>query len=260
MRKIASLIKFFSKSMLKERATTIFIILALIMITVALTLSDINIARRFKLLEDILLTSQMFLLHIAALFYSFDFLQKEKNLGLFVLPLSTGISRKSYLLSIFLTLFFMITTIFLSFLIIDFILLFVLEGIFAYKVLWQLFLYMLSATLLSFFIIFFSNFVSVMNSIIYSVALFFIGNGIDEFYVYANFIKKDPTLEKISAIFYYILPNFSIFDKQALVVNRAFIDFKEFFIYPTVYFILLAILLFLISSIRYEKRVLRFGE
>ncbi|WP_200762664.1 hypothetical protein [Nitrosophilus alvini] len=260
MKKIFSLTSFFSKSLLKEKATILFVLLAVIMIVIALGISDIDIARKYKLLEDVLLTSQMFLIHIAALFYTFDFLQKEKALGLFVLPLSTGLSRQRYLFSVFLTLLLMIFTIFVSFFLIDAVLLWVLEGAFAYEVLWQLFLYTLSAVILSFSIVMFSNFVSLMNSVIYSVALFFVGNGLDEFYVYAHYIKKSPFLEKISEILYFTVPNFSLFDKQGIVVNRALIDAKEFFLYPTVYFVILSLLFFVIALLKYQKRVLRFGE
>lgn len=260
MRKVLSLVRFFSKSLLKERATLLFVLLAIIMIVVALSLSSIDIARRYKLLEDVLLTSQMFLLHIAAIFYSFDFLQKEKSLGLFVLPLSTGLSRRSYLISIFLTIAFMTFIIFLSFFIIDSLLLLVIEKVFAYQVLWQLFLYTLSAIVLSFFIIALSNFVSIMNSVIYSVALFFIGNGLDEFYIYAKYIKKDLVLTKIALFLDYVLPNFSIFDKQAIVVNRALIENSAFFFYPVIYFLILSILIFSIANIKYQKKVLRLGE
>ena len=214
MIKILSLAKFFSKSLFKEKATLLFIILAIIMIIIALSLSDIDIARKYKLLEDVLLTSQMFLLHIAAIFYIFEFLQKERTLGLFVLPLSTNLKRRDYLISIFLTISFMIFSIFLSFFIIDSLLLFVLEKEFLLEVLWQLFLYTLSSVILSFLIIMFSNYVSLMNSLIYSVALFFIGNGLDEFYIYSHYVKKESFLQTLSSIFYYIFPNFSIFDKQ----------------------------------------------
>ncbi len=260
MKKVFSLVKFFSKSLFKEKATTLFILLAVIMIVIALGLSDIDIARKYTRLEDELLTCQMFLLHAAALFYAFDFLQKERTLGLFVLPLSTGLSRRGYLLGQFLTIMFMVFTIFVSFFMIDSLLLYLLEKEFVYQVLWQLFLYTLSAILLSFFIILFSNFVSLMNSVIYSVALFFIGNGLDEFYVYAHYIKKEQFLEKISTLFYYLIPNFSYFDKQAQVVNRALIGKEEFFLYPVIYFFMLAVLIFFVSYIKYQKRVLRFGE
>ena len=260
MSKILSIVKFFSKSLFKEKATILFIILATIMIVISLGISDIDIARKYKLLEDVLLTSQMFLLHIAAIFYTFEFLQKEKNLGLFVLPLSTGLSRKNYLIAVFLTLLFMVFSIFLSFFVIDFVLLWVLEKKFVYEVLWQLFLYALSSTLLAFLIIMFSNFVSLMNSIIYSVALFFIGNGLDEFYIYSYYIKKEKILENLSSMFYYIFPNFSIFDKQAIVVNRGFFDFGDFFVYPVIYFFIATFLIFSISLLKYQKRVLRFGE
>ncbi|WP_281951441.1 hypothetical protein [Nitrosophilus kaiyonis] len=260
MNKIFSIIKFFSKSLFKEKATILFVILAVVMIVIAFGLSDIDIARKYKLLEDVLLTSQMFLLHIAALFYSFEFLQKERSLGLFVLPLSTGLSRQYYLISVFLTLLFMVFSIFLSFFVIDTILLWILEKKFVFEVLWQLFLYSLSSIVLSFLIIMFSNFVSLMNSIIYSVALFFIGNGLDEFYIYSHYIKKEKILENLSSFFYYIFPNFSIFDKQAIVVNRGYIDFGDFFVYPVIYFSILSLIIFSITLLKYKKRVLRFGE
>lgn len=260
MRKILSIVKFFSKSLFKEKATVLFIILAILMLVIALGISDIDIARKYKLLEDVLLTSQMFLLHIAAIFYTFEFLQKERSLGLFVLPLSTGFNRKSYLTAVFLTIAFMVFSIFVSFFIIDTALLYILEKTFVFEVLWQLFLYALSSIILSFLIIMFSNFVSLMNSLIYSVALFFIGNGLDEFYIYSHYVKEDSFLKVISNILYYIFPNFSIFDKQSIVVNRGYIEISEFFGYPIIYTVLISLIIFSISCLKYQKRVLRFGE
>ncbi len=260
MKEILAVSLFFSKSLLKERATAIFVILAVVMIAIALGLSDINIARRFKLLEDVLLTSQMFLLHIAALFYAFEFLQKERTLGLFVLPLSAGMSRGRYLVSKFITLTIMVMSIFFSFLALDAVILYFIEKEITYMLFWQLFLYVLSALVLGFSILFFSNLVSLMNSVIYAVALFFIGNGLDEFYIYAKHISKDALMQYIASLLFYTVPNYSIFDKQAEVVNRAYISTEQFYLYPVLYFFALLFLIFSASYLKYRTKVLRFGE
>lgn len=260
-KKIFALASFFAKSLFKQKATTLFVVLALVMFAIALAVSDIDIARRFKLLEDVLLTSQMFLLHIAGLFYGFELLQKDKNGGIFVLPLSTALRRSCYMASLFLALSIMVLWLFLAFFLVDALLLYAIEGELAMLVLWQLFLFALSAVLLAFLALLFSQFVSIMNATIYAVSLFLLGSGLDELYLYAHGVLKEPGLLKpLSEILFYILPNFSLFDLQGIVVNRASFDSWRLFLFPPLYFVALVGVLFVITVIKYNKRVLKVGE
>ena len=261
MKKIFSLASFYVRSLLKQKATNIFVILALAIIALAFALSDINIGSRYKLFEDLLLGSQMLFLHIAALFYMFDFLQKERSMGLFILPLSTGLKRSSYLLAQFLVLALLIALLFIIFMSIDALMLYIFEGVLRLAFLWQLFLYALSAMLLGFLVILFSQFVSIMNAMIYSVLFFFVGSGLDELFWYSeHFSSFSQTQKLIVELLYHGLLNFSLFDIQSKVVNGFELDRVRDIIYPFVYALCIAVVLYLISLWKFKNRVLKIGE
>lgn len=260
MKKIFALVFFFTKSMLKERATTVFTILALFFIFISLSLSGTNIGFRYKLFEDILLTSQAYLFLISSIFYAFTILNKNINMGLFVLPISAGISRFSYLLTLFLSLASITGVIFIIFLLLDGVFLFFIEGEVVFAVLWQLFLYFLISVLVSSLIIALSNFVSLTNSIIYSISLFMIGSALDEFYLYLNFIAKDTISAPFAGVFYYILPNFSIFDFQSAIVNRAPLEIYDFFILPILYFVIWIAIFFVLAYTKFKNKALIVGR
>lgn len=260
MKKIFVLSLFFTKSLLKQKASLLLVLLSVVSILISLSVSNIDIAKEHKLFEDLLLTSQMFLLHLAALFYSFEFIQKERSHGIFVIPLSTGLKRWKYLLATFTTQVFLLMTLFVSFALLDFLTLFIVEKIPNFMILWQLILYVMSSIILSFMIIMFSQFVSVMNSLIYSVVFLLVGGALDELYYYAHFIVKDKNFENISTVLFYIFPNFSLFDHQGEIVNQAYLDVSTVIIFPSVYFLLLSLLTFSVSLSKFTKRALKFGE
>lgn len=96
--------KFILKSLLSERATGLFLVIASIFLVLSLSLSDINIAVKYRLLEDALLASESFIMLLAAVFYPFLLMEKERKGGLFVFAL-LGSDRREYQLSLFLALF-----------------------------------------------------------------------------------------------------------------------------------------------------------
>lgn len=261
MKKILALSSFFSISLLKQKASNLFVILAVLMIVVAYLFADIDIASRFKLFEDLLLTSQMGLLHLAAVFYMFDFLQRDNSHGIFILPLSTNLTREQYLMSIFMTLFRLLATLFFIFMVLDVGMLFFIEETFRISFLWQLFLFTFSSLLLGSMVIMFSQYVSIMNAVIYSITVFILGSGLDELYIYVNYIGEVSDLSKtVGSALYYILPNFSQFDIQSKVVNLSSLDIYKDVMYPLIYAIGLFLIIYLLSAYRYKKKVLKVGE
>lgn len=97
MSKIVTLSFLLAKSLYREKASYLFAVIAGMIMFIALGLSGTNIGAKYKLFEDILLTSQGYLFIIAALFYAFSQVSRDRNLGVFVLPLANGVKRYEYL-------------------------------------------------------------------------------------------------------------------------------------------------------------------
>ena len=256
---IQALSTFFMRSLLKQKASYVLVILVVLMLVLAYMASDINIGKTYKLFEDLLLGSQMFLLHLMAIFYAFEFLQKERLNGLFILPLSTSLNRRAYLLAVFLAQLELIGLLGVIFIGIDVIALWLVEGSVAGIVLLQVLLYVLSAMLLSFLVLMLSQYVSIMNSMIYAVTLFMIGGGLDELYVYVFYMHPELELQTMTNFLYYGFINFSLFDMQSIVVNRSIFESHKV-IEPMVYFFILSVILFSLASMKFSKRVLKTGE
>jgi len=260
MKKILILSAFFTKSMLKERATIIFTIIAAFIIFISLSLSGTDIGFRYKLFEDILLTSQGYLFLISSVFYTFSLLNKNSSMGLFVLPVSSGITRSGYLVSIFLSIAFITGVIFIIFLLLDTTFLLIIERDIPLLILWQLFLFYLSSLLASSIIIALSNYVSLTNSILYAISLFMIGNALDELYLYSHFIDTEKNFVFVSEFIYYLFPNFSIFDFQGVAVNRAEFNLYDMFVVPVLYFCIWISIFFTIAYIKFKKKALTVGR
>jgi len=260
MKQVIALAIFFFKSFVKLKSTYILVFVALFSLILSFFLSDIDIGKQYKLFEDFFLTTQMFILHVAAFFYGYEYIQKERISGVFILPLATGLSRRSYLLSVILGQLFVLGSIFSALILIDSVALILLEGSVTFSLLWQLTLYFLSSLIIIMLIILFSQFVSSMNSMIYALIFFVVGNSLDELYVYAYYVSKNSVLQLVSDISVYIIPNFSIFDKQGIVVNRSDVD--SFYLYgePLIYLVLAVSILFFITNLKLSNRVLKVGE
>jgi ABC-type transport system involved in multi-copper enzyme maturation permease subunit len=250
--KIASTSKFILKSLLSEKATGLFAVLIVIFLTLSLSVSDINIAVKYKLLEDALLASQSFIMTISAIFYAFLIMEKERKGGIFVFAFTSGCGRGKYLLSQFMALFTLLSLVFALFLIVDFGFLSAFAGGMDYKFLTRLLFSVLSAALLGFLTLSLSRFVSNTNSVIYAIFLFFIGSGADELMLYSS-DKNSFLLESAAKVVYFAFPNFSFFDPSSI---SAIFD-RELFAF--LYFALYSIVLFVAAFFRFKKEVLRVG-
>lgn len=259
LKKVHALSSFYMQSMLKQKASYIFVILTLVILVLSWLSSDLNIGKKYKLFEDLMLTSQMFLLHLAAIFYAFEMLQKERLSGSFVLPLSTHISRRTYLFASFLAMTKLLLLLMSIFMLIDAVVLFIVESEIVWLVLFQLFLYTLSAILVVYLILMFAQYVSIMNALIYALTLFVIGGALDELYRYVFYLHPDESLQPLVTVLYYAVTNFSLFDIQSFVVNRSVFE-TRILIEPVIYFFIMATLVFYVATIKFEKRVLKVGE
>lgn len=258
IKNITALTLFFTTSLLKEKANWLLLFFALLSALVSLSLSHVDIALRYKLFEDLLLATQSSLLVIAAIFYSFILLQKERLQGIFILPLSSGVSRFSYQLAVFKAIIFTLFLLFLMFFCVDIIMLFAVEGVFRGEILLQLFLYFLGASMLSSIVIFFSRFVSVMNAALYGAILFFIGNGLDELLVYAK-SEGGEIFALFSKALFILLPNFSLFDYQSQVVNQVSLDYTDISLSILYFFAYIYFLVFA-TAWKFSKKALKVGD
>lgn len=257
-RRILALTLFITHSLFKERANYLLLFFAVLSAVIALSISHVDIALRFKLFEDLLLSSQNALIVIASLFYTFTLLQKERDMGLFIIPLALGVSRFEYEIALFKSIAFTIFALFAVFFAFDVVLLYGIEGEIRWAVLLQLFLYSLGSILLGFSIITISRFVSVMNASLYGVILYIIGNALDELIVYAT-KTTDTWFIALSEMLFVVLPNYSLFDIQSLVVNHALLD--GWMVLKVIgYFLLYSYFLVFVSFMRFRQKALKVGD
>ncbi len=249
--RVVALAKFILKSLLSERATGLFLVLASIFLVLSLSLSDINIAVKYRLLEDALSASQNFIMTLAAIFYAFLAMEKERKGGLFVFALAGGNHRSEYLLSQFAAILFLILIVFGAFFVVDFAFLSLFADGMSAQFFYKLLFAALASSLLGFLTLTLARFVSNTNAVIYAIFLFFIGNGADELMLYSQ--GKSMALGVLTDIIYYALPNFSFFDM--LAVNTAFS--KELF--AVLYFAIYSAILYFGAFFRFKKEVLRVG-
>ena len=200
-RNIYFLSRFNAKILLKNRTTPLLLSISFASVVISLLLADINISIKHKLFEDILLISQGYILLFCSIFYTYELILRDRLKGLFVIPLSLGVSRGEYLISIFISPALLVVSMFFGFLVIDIVfLLFIEDGLYL-PLLYQLYFHLLSALLVGFFIVMFSNFVSLLNSLTYSFVIYLIGQGLDELYIYFDG-------HIFSKILYFCFPNF----------------------------------------------------
>lgn len=254
MGKIVTLSRFLAKLLFREKATYLLAVMATVIMLISLGFSGTEIGMRYKLFEDILLTSQGYFFVLAALFYAYLLMVRNRNLGLFVLPLSNGMKRYQYLAGQMLALVSLLVTLFIIFGVLDIIAVLWVEGSLYPLVIWQLFCYALSGILVALVVMALSQYVSLTNAMLYAVALFLIGHALDELYLYAQYGDVAPFFREVVPVFYHLLPNFSLFDLQEAVVNRRGIAWWAGGLLPILYFIVWSGILFLTALVRFQKK------
>ena len=207
----------------------------------ALLMLSFDIGVRYRLLENTLLASQCFLLHLFAWSFGFDVLKKNTAEKLYVLPFSTSLSARSWLLGRFSGAAILVVGMGLLFLLVDTVLFAALKiDIFSVLML-QVLLYVASACLSLAVIFFLSCFLDVLSALIYGVVLWIIGHGLDELLLLTD-QQFEPAVQILVQCFYYLLPNFSFFDISSQALNRLPIETEKLvFIltYPLIYIVVL---------------------
>jgi len=259
MSKIVTLSFFLAKALIMEKSSYLFAIMAVVIMVIALGLGSVDIGSRNKLFEDVLLTSQGYLLLIAAFFYAFMLVSRDRNLGLFVLPIANGVSRGQYLAALMGAMVWVVGILFVLFLITDIFFLIIVEDEVHGMLLWQIFLYFLASLLAAFLFIGIASYVTLTNAVLYVAALFFIGNALDELYLYAYQMQSDSWLQWTASFGYYLLPNFSLFDWQAQIVNRRDIPLYDSAVLPLLYFGIWTLFLYFIALAHFRKKAMILG-
>lgn len=181
-------------------------------------MSSVDIGVRFRLFENLLISFQALLLHLAAWLYLFEMLRKEQAFGLYVLPLSTPLPRWQYFLGRFFGVAWLIASLTLLFLALDTVLLAWISQSVKPALLWQVAMLGCSALLGMALMQFLAVLTNPITAVVYSIMLWLIGNGLDELVIFAG-QKLNVASQSICWTLYYLWPNFSFFDFTDRVAN-----------------------------------------
>ncbi len=215
MSRVFALTLFLYKSFVKQRAITLFIILSIVSIAISIGVSHIDMGDgNSRLFRDVTISIQGSLLHLIAIFSLFSYLGKERNGGIFIFPLSSSLNRGLYFLSVVLSQIATILSLFILFMVVDQIYMAIYKV--DVKIAYQLSLSILSSTVLILLFLALAQFTTALKAMIYSLTIFFFGNGLDELYIYAYKIKNDLQLQTIYDYLSIVVPNFHIFDQDEL--------------------------------------------
>jgi len=231
--RVGSTTLFFIKGVWREKLLLFLLLLSLISIFISIAFSSINIGESERLFKYTLLFLNSFSLHIFGLFFTIKFIEKERR-GVTLLPLTAGVSRKEYLLSVLLSQFLIISAISILFGVLG-------SVIYSIEVFEKLYMYTLSATMLIYLIYIISIFVNSIKATLYGIAIFFIGNSIDEFKIYVEFSREEEYLSIFTQLLQNLMPNFYIFDSNSYLL-------------ATGHFILYMTLLYLIGLYKFSRK------
>jgi hypothetical protein len=246
---LVSLATFFARSLWRSGPFKAILALLVLSILAAFALSTADIGQPYKLFYDLLLFVQSFWLHALLLLWAYELAKNEQSFHLARLPLSTPLSRRAYEAGRFGALVLAALPLLVLLAVVNLLLA---EGALA----WQGALYGFSALLAGFLVLILSRFVAPASAVLYATALLVIGNGLDEFYLYAHFEESGASLVWLAKTLYVALPNFSLFDHQSALIGGAPWAWFSFVWLPIGYGVLLGWLIFEISCFCFRKKAL----
>ncbi len=245
-------------SLLRQRLTPLLAGFGLLCVAVALLMSTIDIGVRFRLFENLLLSAEVLLLHALALLYAFELLRRDQADMLYVLPLATALGRGRYLAGRYLGVVAALGLFVLLCVVLDLGLSLATEGAWRPLLAGQAALFGLSAALLAALVFAFAQLSSPLGAVLYAVALWLIGNGLDELYIYLQQEGGAAALA-LGRGLYYLLPDFSFFDLTSRVINRDPIAAADW-LFAVAYGLGYSALALLFAARRFRRRVLAGGE
>jgi hypothetical protein len=232
---------------IKQKSMPIFIILALLSIAISSSISGIDMGDKSnRLFIDTTVFIQTSILTVIAIFFSLNYLEKELKNGLFLIPLSSGIDRKEYFLSVVLSKTAILISLFSIFFIFDFVYIFIFH--IDKNLLVQLFLGLLSSSILVILIISIGQYTSSLKALIYSIILYFIGNGLDELFIYSYKLEPNEILQNLYEILSKIVPNFYIFGEN------------EISFFHILHFVTIFAILYLVGFLKFQNKVLKIED
>lgn len=241
-------------SLLRNRLTSFTLVLLVAFTALSLLMSTVDAGIRIRLFENILISVQTFLLYAVSWLFAFDLLRREQQELLYVLPLSTGISRSEYLCGRFLGLVFFLVILGACLLFLDALLLLVVEENIVMDVLLQIALTMCGAVLAAALVFALAVWTSAFAAVIFAVMLWVIGHGLDELIVFAD--QQLPAgAFHVSQGLYYLLPNFSITDMSTHVLNRLPMSWQAWLL-PALYCLGYSALIMALACQAFHKKAL----
>ena len=231
MNRVIGVTLFLSKTFIKEKIFSLFLLISLLTILIPIELSGVSIGdKEEKLFFDATLTLQSFTLHLVAIFSIMLYLDKEKRGGLFIFPLSSGINREEYFLSLTLSRFFIILLLAIVFGVINFVYIYLFN--IDEKLNFHLLLLTTSSTLLSLIFLTFAQYTTQLRAMIYALIIYFLGNGLDELYIYSYQLENNTQLQIVYDITSKLIPNFYIFEQDSIsIFNIGHITIEFIIIY-----------------------------
>lgn len=241
-------------SLLRNKLTTFLLSLMVLFTLLCLVISTVDAGVRFRLFENLMLSGQALLLYGFAWLYSFEILRREQSDLLFMLPLSSGISRSNYLIGRFIGMASIILVLGGCFVLLDTLLILWLEKAFVWQPLMQIVITTFGAILAAAIVFCFGVVTPAFSAVIYSLLFWLIGHGLDELYLFAE-QKMSAAAQITTKVFYYLLPNFSLTDLSSIALNRLPASSWDW-IFPIIYSLGYSTLLLIIASLLYQRKAL----
>jgi hypothetical protein len=218
------------KIAIKKRSSLIFVILAMVSLLTSSAISGID-DKTERIFQDVTIFIQGNILILIAFYFSINYLEDERKSGIFIIPLSAGYSRLEYFISVLFSQIIVLLVPFFLFLFFDLIYIILLKYDLnlVFGLLGQLFISMI----LSFFIIAIGQWTSSLKSMIWTIGIYFIGNGLDELYIYSFKLHPNELSQNIYFIISKFMPHFYIFNS---------IDFSTFQILHMIIFLTIIVI------------------
>lgn len=244
MNRIFSTSIFLAKLFVKERTFGLFALLSFFTIILSAGLSGIDIGdKEGRLFKDATLSIQSFALHIVSVFTTLLYLEKERRGGVFIFPLSSGLSRDEYFFSVTVSRVLIVSLLSLFFGSVNSLYLYIFQVDASLN--FNLTLLTISSILIASLFLTVAQYTTSLRAMIYTLTLFFMGNGLDELYIYSYKLEEDFQLKFIYDFVSKIIPNFYIFDQDKVsMLNMIHVVFQFLIIY-------------IVGLIKFRNRVLK---
>lgn len=241
--------------MLRQPVSGFFVALLFLISALSWLLSDINIGEPGRLFENILLSAQALFLHLLVWVYGFEVVRRETSQGLFVLPLSTGLSRSIYWLGRYAGICMMLALFTFVLILVDSLLMFVTQEGVNTILLLQVMLFMVSTWMTLAILMLFATFTSPFSAMLYAILIWVIGHGWDELYLLMIEHQSGIALQ-VTKIAYVFLPNFSFFDLTTRVLNGLPVDISNVWLIVG-YGLGYSLLIMVMANMIYKRKILQ---